>query len=140
MNDPKGTTRHRERAHSVPTPVRRTRTAAGRCTPAQRRRQAHDAYWRHRPPRYCVHCHQLIDPTREPHQHKYHRACAQVIRRQQAAAYQRTAPRTATGKAAHRRAARAYQLRHLAQGLCVYCPRKARPGAQACRQHDRRGR
>ena len=106
----------------------------------QTRRQRRDAYWRHRPPRYCACCHQLIDPTHDPRQRKYHRACARVVRQQQAAAYQRTTPRTDAGKAAHRRAARAYQRRHIAQGLCVYCPRTARPGYQTCRTHGRRRR
>ena len=106
----------------------------------QARRQRRAVYWRHRPPRYCEHCHQLIDPTREPRQRKYHRACARVVRRQRDAAYQRTGSGTAAGRAAHRRAALAYQRRHIAQGLCVYCPRTARPGYQTCRTHGRRRR
>jgi hypothetical protein len=104
----------------------------------QTRRQRHGVYWRHRPPCYCECCHELIDPMHEPRQRKYHRACARIVLQQQAAARQRITSGTDAGKATHRRAARAYQRRHAVQGLCVYCPRKARPGHQTCRKHDRR--
>jgi hypothetical protein len=103
-------------------------------------RRAYTANWCRRPPRYCALCKTLIDPPREPRQRKYHKACAVTAIRQQAAARQRSRLPTEATKATHRRAVLAYQHRHIAQGLCPFCSRRARDGRQTCRKHHVRRR
>ncbi len=55
----------------------------------------------------------------------YHRNCLRAI----------TVERQSRYRQLHASAARAYQVRHAAEGLCTHCPRRVVRGKRVCRRH-----
>jgi hypothetical protein len=82
-----------------------------------------------RGPVLCRKCRKpLAESERRPGR-RYHRHCLRALQveREQSAHYRQL----------HTFAARAYQLRHMAQGLCSQCPRPVVPGKNVCERHLR---
>ena len=82
-----------------------------------------------RGPIICRRCQKpLAESERRPGR-RYHRHCLRALQveREQTAHYREL----------HALAARAYQLRHEARGLCSQCPQPAVPGKNVCNRHLR---
>ena len=82
-----------------------------------------------RGPVLCRRCRKPLAGAGQLRGRRYHRLCLRVLRAER-------------GKSRHYRelhasAARAYQQRHEAQGLCTQCPRPAVPGKHVCEEHLR---
>lgn len=76
--------------------------------------------------RWCLTCGPIAErESRKPYQRAYQRA------------HYHTTKHSPAYKAAHRKAARAYQARHRAAGLCIRCARPARPERATCAEHAR---
>lgn len=56
---------------------------------------------------------------------RYHRRCFRAVMDERKSRYRQL----------HASAARAYQLRNAAQGLCTHCPRRVVRGKRVCRRH-----
>ena len=80
-----------------------------------------------RGPILCRKCHKPLDESKRGSRRRYHPGCLQVVLAEGQLHYRRL----------HTSAARAYQERHAAQGLCVQCPRPVVPGQYVCERHLR---
>jgi hypothetical protein len=82
-----------------------------------------------RGPILCRKCRKPLAGAGQLRGRRYHRRCLLALRveREQSPHYREL----------HASAARAYQLRHEAQGLCTQCPRPVVPGKHVCEQHLR---
>ena len=82
-----------------------------------------------RGPILCRRCRKSLAGTGQLRGRRYHRRCLRALRveREQSRHYREL----------HASAARAYQLRHEAKGLCTQCPRPVVPGKHVCEQHLR---
>ena len=82
-----------------------------------------------RGPIVCRRCQKPLAEAGQLRGRRYHRRCLQALRaeREQSPHY----------RYLHASAARAYQKRHVAQGLCTQCPRPAVAGKHVCAQHLR---
>ncbi|MBI4573224.1 MAG: hypothetical protein HY713_08060 [candidate division NC10 bacterium] len=82
-----------------------------------------------RGPILCRRCRKPLRESERGPGRRYHPRCSRALigERERSPGYRRL----------HAEAARAYQLRHAAQGLCTQCPRPVVPGKGVCRRHLR---
>lgn len=82
-----------------------------------------------RGPILCRKCRKPLAGSGQLRGRRYHRRCLHALRieREESRHYREL----------HASAARAYQLRHKAEGLCTQCPRPVVPGKHVCEQHLR---
>lgn len=82
-----------------------------------------------RGPILCRRCRKPLAGAGHLRGRRYHHSCLRALRaeREQSPHYRQL----------HASAARAYQLRHAAQGLCTQCPRPVVPGKHVCARHLR---
>ena len=94
---------------------------------AWHQQKTRDRKRRLRGPILCRRCHKPLGETERGRGRRLHRPCLQAcqVDRVQSPHYRQL----------HASAARAYQRRHEAQGLCTNCPRPAVPGKHVCARH-----
>ncbi len=82
-----------------------------------------------RGPILCRKCQKPLAETQRRPGRRYHPRClrALTVTREQSRHYRQL----------HAYAARAYQLRHVAEGLCTQCPRPVVEGKNVCKRHLR---
>ncbi len=82
-----------------------------------------------RGPILCRRCQKPLAEYGQLRGRRYHRRCLQALKseREQSSHYREL----------HASAARAYQLRHAARGLCTECPQPVVPGKHVCKRHLR---
>lgn len=82
---------------------------------------------RRRGPVICRRCRRPMEESEPGSRRFYHLYCFRSVLAERQLNYRRL----------HALAARAYQLRHKAQGLCVQCPQPVLPGKLVCERHLR---
>ena len=80
-----------------------------------------------RGPILCRKCRRPVEESESGSRRRYHLQCFRSAQAERKSHYRRL----------HASAARAYQLRHMAQGLCVQCPRPVVHGKLVCERHLR---
>lgn len=80
-----------------------------------------------RGPVLCRKCRRPVEESKPGSRRQYHLQCFRSAQAERQLHYRRL----------HASAARAYQLRHKAQGLCVQCPQPVVPGRLVCERHLR---
>jgi len=75
----------------------------------------------------CPKCHKPVSEADRHPKRRYHLQCLRAVLVERARRYRKL----------HAAAARAYQQRHVAMGLCTQCPRPVVPGKRVCSVHLR---